>query len=53
MAMVVFFEAVPPRWYGEGGGVLTGFIALATLVGPLLGGVISERTTWRWIFLLK
>jgi hypothetical protein len=53
MAMVIFFEAVPPRWYGPGGSLLTTFIALATLCGPLIGGAISEKTTWRWIFFIK
>ncbi|KAF7931190.1 uncharacterized protein EAE97_009399 [Botrytis byssoidea] len=53
MAMVIFFEAVPSKWYGPGGSLLTTFIALATLCGPLIGGAISESTTWRWIFLLN
>lgn len=51
--MIVFFEAVPVKWYGPGGGVLTSFIALATLSGPLLGGVISQEAGWRWIFYIK
>lgn len=27
--------------------------SLALLLGPVIGGVISERTTWRWIFIIK
>lgn len=51
--MIVFFEAVPVTWYGAGGGVISSFIALAALSGPLLGGLISETIGWRWIFYIK
>ena len=27
--------------------------ALGSLIGPLIGGAISQDTTWRWVFLLK
>lgn len=28
-------------------------VAIAGVLGPVLGGVISSSTTWRWIFWLK
>lgn len=27
--------------------------ALGSLIGPLIGGAISQNTTWRWVFLIK
>ena len=27
--------------------------AISSVLGPVLGGVISSRTTWRWIFFLN
>ncbi|HEV8579060.1 MAG TPA: MDR family MFS transporter [Thermoanaerobaculia bacterium] len=34
-------------------GVFSGVWALASLVGPLLGGVITDLLSWRWIFYLN
>lgn len=48
--MVIFTDIVPlrhrPKWYGT----VQGAWALGTCVGPVLGGVIAQKTTWRWIF---
>lgn len=34
-------------------GVFSGMWALASLVGPLLGGFITDTLSWRWIFYLN
>lgn len=34
-------------------GILSSVFALACLLGPILGGVIIDNTTWRWVFFLK
>jgi EmrB/QacA subfamily drug resistance transporter len=34
-------------------GVFSGIWALASLVGPLLGGVVTDALSWRWIFYLN
>jgi EmrB/QacA subfamily drug resistance transporter len=38
---------------GKAIGTWAGFSALATAVGPLLGGWIVDHFTWRWIFLIN
>ncbi len=51
--MIVFFELIPKDKYPKYGSIVSADIALATVLGPLLGGVIVDSTTWRWVFLLK
>jgi MFS family permease len=38
---------------GKAIGTWAGFSAMATAVGPLLGGWIVDHVTWRWIFLIN
>ncbi|KAI9647503.1 hypothetical protein NHQ30_003888 [Ciborinia camelliae] len=33
--------------------IISADVALATALGPILGGLITENTTWRWVFILK
>ena len=34
-------------------GATGGVFAVSSVLGPVLGGIICARTTWRWIFLLN
>ncbi|RJE22913.1 Major Facilitator Superfamily [Aspergillus sclerotialis] len=34
-------------------GILSSVFALASLLGPILGGVTTDNTTWRWVFFIK
>lgn len=53
MVSVITPEMVSPEFYGPIMGVLSSVFAISSLLGPILGGVINDRTTWRWVFLLK
>lgn len=53
MSAIVLIECVPPSKYGEFVSYIGIVAALAGVLGPIIGGAISERTTWRWIFLFK
>ncbi|KAJ6150674.1 hypothetical protein N7470_007268 [Penicillium chermesinum] len=50
MVPIIVAEMVEPIKYGAYNGIISLAIAFSFLLGPLLGGIISDGTTWRWIF---
>ncbi|KAH8897431.1 putative efflux pump antibiotic resistance protein [Thozetella sp. PMI_491] len=53
LSSALLIESVPPEKYADAVTQNGVAIILALILGPILGGVISEHTTWRWIFLLN
>ncbi|KOS22229.1 Multidrug resistance protein 3 [Escovopsis weberi] len=53
LSTVLIIEIVPPRKYGKLVAYTGIAIVLAMVLGPIIGGGISSRTTWRWIFLFN
>lgn len=43
-------DLVPPAERGRYQGVMQSVFALATVFGPLLGGVVAQGLGWRWVF---
>jgi len=43
----------PPRQRGTAIGIWAGVSALALAIGPLVGGLISQRINWNWIFFIN
>ena len=50
---VVLFQLVPGSRYAMINSISASLMALAFLLGPLIGGAISETSNWRWIFYFK
>src|SRR5947207_2387661 len=42
-----------PRERGRYQGYIAAAFAVATIVGPLLGGVLVDHASWRWVFLVN
>ena len=53
MVTVIAPEMVPLQEIGKYMAIITSVFALASVLGPILGGVINSHGSWRWVFLLK
>lgn len=53
IGLTIVYDMVPKTKYPLYGAIVSANFALASLVGPLMGGAINSGATWRWVFLLK
>ena len=44
------YAALPEDKAGLAGGLILGAAGLGNVIGPLLGGVLTDLESWRWIF---
>jgi EmrB/QacA subfamily drug resistance transporter len=47
------YAALPESKAGLAGGLILGAAGLGNAIGPLLGGVLTDELSWRWIFFLN
>ena len=53
MVTIIVPEMVPMQKISKYMAIVTSVFALASVLGPVLGGVINSHGNWRWVFLLK
>ena len=53
LSLIIFGDLFTGPRRGQMQGLLTAVWGLASIVGPLLGGVIVDSWSWRWVFLLN
>ncbi|KAF4454427.1 hypothetical protein F53441_3054 [Fusarium austroafricanum] len=53
MILAIAPSLVPISKYGKYMAILSTVFITASVLGPVLGGVISQHSTWRWVFLLN
>lgn len=50
LAQIIIGDMVPPRERGKRQGVIAAIFAICSVLGPLLGGIITDMLSWHWIF---
>lgn len=53
MAFTLIGDLFMPRERGRWMGLFAGTFAVASVVGPLAGGTITDNLSWRWVFYLN
>lgn len=53
LPFIVVGEIYSPRERAKYMGILASVFALADVLGPILGGVITDNLGWRWIFFIN
>lgn len=53
LTMTIMGDILPPRERGKYQGFMMSVFAVSTVLGPLIGGLIVDHTTWRWIFYMN
>jgi len=46
---MIICDLVPMRERGTFLGFLFLFVSLGTTIGPFVGGILTDRVTWRWV----
>jgi EmrB/QacA subfamily drug resistance transporter len=53
IAIAIIGDLFPPRERGKWQGVSGSIYALAAIIGPLAGGLITDNASWRWVFYIN
>lgn len=52
LGTIVIADLFPPLERGKYGGLLAGTLGLATIIGPTVGGYLTDYLSWRWCFFI-
>lgn len=50
LVFAIIGDVIPPRQRGRYQGYFAGVFAVSSVVGPLIGGLLTDDLSWRWVF---
>ena len=53
LSQAIIGDVIPPRERGKYQGLMGAVFGLAAIVGPLVGGWITDHASWRWLFFVN
>jgi DHA2 family multidrug resistance protein len=53
LAQAVLLDINPPERYGQAMATFASAVVLGPIVGPTLGGYLTENLSWRWVFYIN
>jgi MFS family permease len=53
MINIILTDLVPLRERGKYMAIVQMVSAIGAALGPFLGGLLTERSTWRWVFYIN
>jgi EmrB/QacA subfamily drug resistance transporter len=52
-AFIAIADLFPPEDRGKYQGILGGVFGLSSIIGPSLGGLVTDQLSWHWIFFIN